>query len=422
MALESAGFISALVSTNPAASDGLSQGDDHLRLIKATLLATFPNFTAVALASTQANIDAAVTAANTTLPARFPVVTADIAALAVTTANIALQNVTTATIADANVTTAKIAPLAVTTALIADANVLTAKIADANVTYAKIQNVAANKLLGNGTGSPAAPAELGIGTGLVVFAGNLTAPAFPPKGAYTNKSIKVASNTTVTVSVDAVTMSDGTNYLTKAVSGTVNLGTNGGVLALDAGSIAIDTWYAIWAFAKPDGTVTAAASTSFSAPALPSGYTMSAYLGAVQTIHASATLYGTWQLGRIAQYVVGLAQTTALPNMANGTAGTYSLTTPSWAAVSVARFSPPTATRIGLVAVNGWNGNAVQNLQVAPNNSYGGGNSANQPTISHSSNTYLSLNSWFLLESANIYWAATGAGAAVLCYGWEDNI
>ena len=186
MALESAGFISALNSANPAASDGLSQGDDHLRLIKACLLATFPNWTAVALASTQAQLDAAVTAANTTLPARFPVVTADIAAGAVTTAKIAAgavvtasitnANITTALIAPANITTALIANANITTALIANSNITTALIADTNVTYGKIQNVAAAKLLGNPTGSAAAPSEITIGYGLSVSGSTLSAP------------------------------------------------------------------------------------------------------------------------------------------------------------------------------------------------------------------------------------------------------
>lgn len=43
MGLETGTFISDLVSTNPTSGDAKSQGDDHLRLIKATLLATFPN-------------------------------------------------------------------------------------------------------------------------------------------------------------------------------------------------------------------------------------------------------------------------------------------------------------------------------------------------------------------------------------------
>lgn len=44
MALETATYIADLVTTNPVgATDPISQGDDHLRLIKSTLQATFPN-------------------------------------------------------------------------------------------------------------------------------------------------------------------------------------------------------------------------------------------------------------------------------------------------------------------------------------------------------------------------------------------
>ena len=43
MGLESATFISDLVTTNPPGNDLRSQGDDHLRLLKAVLKATFPN-------------------------------------------------------------------------------------------------------------------------------------------------------------------------------------------------------------------------------------------------------------------------------------------------------------------------------------------------------------------------------------------
>jgi hypothetical protein len=43
--LETATYISDLVTSNPAASDPLSGADDHIRLIKATIKATFPNFT-----------------------------------------------------------------------------------------------------------------------------------------------------------------------------------------------------------------------------------------------------------------------------------------------------------------------------------------------------------------------------------------
>jgi hypothetical protein len=43
MALESASFINGLVSTNPTGSDSISQGDDHLRLLKTVLKASLPD-------------------------------------------------------------------------------------------------------------------------------------------------------------------------------------------------------------------------------------------------------------------------------------------------------------------------------------------------------------------------------------------
>ena len=43
MALESGTYINSLNSSNPVATDGLAFADDHLRLIKATILASFPN-------------------------------------------------------------------------------------------------------------------------------------------------------------------------------------------------------------------------------------------------------------------------------------------------------------------------------------------------------------------------------------------
>lgn len=45
MPLETATYISDLTSTNPAVTDGIVQGDDHLRLLKTVIKATFPNIT-----------------------------------------------------------------------------------------------------------------------------------------------------------------------------------------------------------------------------------------------------------------------------------------------------------------------------------------------------------------------------------------
>ena len=80
----------------------------------------------------------------------------------VSTAKLPDSAVTTAKINDSAVTTAKLADSNVTTAKIADSNVTTAKIADSNVTKAKIENVANMKVLGNTSGSAAAPQEVSI--------------------------------------------------------------------------------------------------------------------------------------------------------------------------------------------------------------------------------------------------------------------
>lgn len=45
MGLESFNYLNSLVATNPVSTDDVSQGDDHIRGIKSSLLATFPALT-----------------------------------------------------------------------------------------------------------------------------------------------------------------------------------------------------------------------------------------------------------------------------------------------------------------------------------------------------------------------------------------
>lgn len=67
MALESGTYIDSLVSTNPAATDSVAQADDHIRLIKSVILATFPNISSVLNAThTELNIVDGDTAATAT--------------------------------------------------------------------------------------------------------------------------------------------------------------------------------------------------------------------------------------------------------------------------------------------------------------------------------------------------------------------
>jgi hypothetical protein len=73
MGLETGTYISSLNSANPVVGDNKTEGDDHIRLIKATLLATFPNVTgAVTPTHTELNyVDGVTSAIQTQLDAKF---------------------------------------------------------------------------------------------------------------------------------------------------------------------------------------------------------------------------------------------------------------------------------------------------------------------------------------------------------------
>ena len=56
MAIETFGFIDDLNAANPTATDNVSEGDDHIRGVKATLKSTFPNLNA-AMSATDEEIN-----------------------------------------------------------------------------------------------------------------------------------------------------------------------------------------------------------------------------------------------------------------------------------------------------------------------------------------------------------------------------
>ena len=66
MALESSTYINGLVAANPTSSDNISDGDNHIRLIKSTIKATFPSVTgAITKSHTQLNTTVATVEAAT---------------------------------------------------------------------------------------------------------------------------------------------------------------------------------------------------------------------------------------------------------------------------------------------------------------------------------------------------------------------
>lgn len=73
MGLETGTYISALNASNPVVGDNKTEGDDHIRLLKATILATFPNISgAVTPTHTELNyVDGVTSAIQTQLDAKY---------------------------------------------------------------------------------------------------------------------------------------------------------------------------------------------------------------------------------------------------------------------------------------------------------------------------------------------------------------
>lgn len=68
MALETGTYINSLVASNPVSTDGIAQADDHMRLIKSTVKATFPSITgAVTADQTEINVLDGITSSTAEL-------------------------------------------------------------------------------------------------------------------------------------------------------------------------------------------------------------------------------------------------------------------------------------------------------------------------------------------------------------------
>ena len=469
MPLESASFITQLVSTNPPGSDQVSQGDDHLRLIKTVLKAQFPNFTAAALNSTNVQVDTAVSKTVTgtvalSLPTdgvvatpsltfvsepttglyragagntRFTTLGADVFGFFATGVGVPTGKTLDLATSSNQLTVAGVALFPIQTANITANAITTSLILDANVTYAKIQNVAASRVLGNPTGAPAAVSEISLGAGLAFSGSAATNTYVPRQGAFKALVVKVVTNTTATVAADFVAMTDGSgNYRTVPIAATLDMTTSNAVNGRSSdAALAIDTWYFLWAISNgsTDGVL---ASVSATAPTMPAGYTFKARVGALQTRHADTSLYGIWQFGRRAQYVAGLAggkpesATTPGP-LGSGTIGTTSLTAPTLVSKTVTgngAYAPTTASVVNLYYGSVFNNSAQSSVaQIAPSQAYSGANNGPNGTNKLSGTLYWNTVDTFfalfslVLESAGVSIANTGTGVFTVM-GWEDNL
>jgi hypothetical protein len=206
------------------------------------------------------------------------------------------------------------------------------------------------------------------------------------------------------------------------VTSTATTGANG----LDTGTVAASTWYYWYAIYNANSATAAGLlSLSSTAPALPSGYTYSARLGAVRT-DGSSNLLRTLQIGSKAQYVVGTnpVQTVVI---ATATAGTYSTTSPVLVTAMVTGIVPATAQTITVIGAGQYKGGGPSGVLLAPNINWGGVNNGPAGTNGNAFPLHLpsantTIAAVIVLETSSVAWAGGGAGAAILCQGWEDNI
>lgn len=244
----------------------------------------------------------------------------------------------------------------------------------------------------------------------------------------TNNSGTPATEITMTAGDIVTTNTGGTVYNRTNPSVTINASLSNVANGLDTGNLTASTWYYVW-WIDNGSAAAGLLSLSSTAPLLPSGYTTECRAGAMTT-DSSANLMRTLQLGKRVQYIVG-TDPAVTPNIVNGTAGTYSNTSPVFAAAAVAGNGlavPPTASVVHLVAWNAWKGNSGSNIGVAPNANWGGTNNGPQGSNGgmlpfYSINTSTTPEAFDLvLESANIYWYSNEAGGAIGCMGWDDQV
>lgn len=241
-------------------------------------------------------------------------------------------------------------------------------------------------------------------------------------GAFRNLVLSAnGASANVSVSADAVVVENSTHdpLTLRAVSLTINTA-GSGANGLDTGSLATNTWYAVWLIWN--GTTAAGlVSLSSTGPTLPTGYTYKARIGWIVTDGTGNKYPVSFrQCGREVQYVVAAGTNmTALPIAKSGVQGNVSI--PSYVSASLTSYVPSTACKVHLQVFSSSTGNIL----IAPNNSYGGyGATTNRPPLTWglSSGGDVSFVGSMLLESSNIYYTSSMSTSGVAVMGWEDNL
>ena len=178
-----------------------------------------------------------------------------------------------------------------------------------------------------------------------------------------NENLKVVNDGWATycdVDADYLTLWNSSNeaLIVSSVNLTITI-TTAGLLGLDTGSEAANTWYHIWVISNGSAT-SGIFSTSSTSPTMPSGYTYKKYVGAARN-DSSSNFIAMKQLGNHVRI--------PYDNVGSGIVN-------AWVTLDCSAFVPPTAKRVGIrCAING--GSTTGNvggecaLRVQPGESYG---------------------------------------------------
>lgn len=228
-----------------------------------------------------------------------------------------------------------------------------------------------------------------------------------------NLSIVVASDTSATVTADAVILYETTTGAPRhfaTLSETPAI-TTSGVNGLDTGAEASNTWYHVWAIGTVGGVLDTLLSTSSTAPTMPGGYTFRGYLGAIRN-NASSNFVRISQRG-------STVKSAAIEVLNAGTATTLT-------SVSLSAAVPPTAVKAALdVYAYRTAGSARVATQISLDSAdtYGYAIFSNCPAaaITGTGGAIQMQETVTLLTSQTIWYLVTGTSAAAFAYvlGWE---
>ncbi len=220
-------------------------------------------------------------------------------------------------------------------------------------------------------------------------------------------------NTKIDMSATEAVMVNSNGYGIRAtsVSCTIDAGTTG-ANGLDAGSLANATWY--YEYVINNTTTTAClASTSATAPTMPSGYTYKVRVGAFLT-DGSAHFYRIKLNGPEGHFICCTNPTTPFD---------ITPATGAWTSLTMTNV-PPTA-----VAANGmWRqqNSASSRMGIAPNANFTAPstNPANQAPVNLNGNGQNIAGGYNIqLETANTMYGYTGVSSdIILLYGWTDAV